>query len=129
LWQLRLMTRGKLRWRRQGLRCLFLVMPTLTWARRYCACSGESWADGPAHDAKGALELDSGPGRSGRGRCGAGQRSDRVVGEFTGAHPDWLTVIQLPTTCALDLNSVEGSWANMKNGCCCRKEGVKWLAI
>ena len=33
---------------------------------------------------------------------------------FTGAHPDWLTVIQLPAY-APDLNPVEGAWANMKN--------------
>jgi transposase len=35
--------------------------------------------------------------------------------EFTGAHPGWLTVIQLPAY-APDLNPVEGVWANMKNG-------------
>ena len=35
--------------------------------------------------------------------------------EFTGAHPDWLTVIQLPSY-APDLNPCEGVWANMKNG-------------
>ena len=34
---------------------------------------------------------------------------------FTGAHPDWLTVIQLPAY-APDLNPAEGVWANMKNG-------------
>jgi hypothetical protein len=34
---------------------------------------------------------------------------------FTGAHPDWLTVIQLPSY-APDLNPAEGVWANMKNG-------------
>ena len=33
---------------------------------------------------------------------------------FTGAHPDWLTVIQLPAY-APDLNPVEGAWANMKS--------------
>jgi hypothetical protein len=33
---------------------------------------------------------------------------------FTGAHPDWLTVVQLPAY-APDLNPVEGAWANMKN--------------
>jgi transposase len=33
---------------------------------------------------------------------------------FTGAHRDWLTVIQLPAY-APDLNPVEGAWANMKN--------------
>ncbi len=38
-----------------------------------------------------------------------------VMREFTGAHPDWLTVIQLPAY-APDLNPVEGVWANMKNG-------------
>ena len=38
-----------------------------------------------------------------------------VMQEFTGAHPDWLTVIQLPSY-APDLNPCEGVWANMKNG-------------
>ena len=38
-----------------------------------------------------------------------------VMREFTGAHPGWLTVIQLPSY-APDLNPVEGVWANMKNG-------------
>lgn len=38
-----------------------------------------------------------------------------VMREFTGAHPDWLTVVQLPA-CALELNPVEGVWANIKNG-------------
>lgn len=38
-----------------------------------------------------------------------------VMHEFTGAHPDWLTVIQLPSY-APDLNACEGVWANMKNG-------------
>jgi DDE superfamily endonuclease len=38
-----------------------------------------------------------------------------MMREFTGAHPDWLTVIQLPAY-APDLNPVEGVWANMKNG-------------
>ena len=38
-----------------------------------------------------------------------------VMHEFTGAHPDWLTVIQLPSY-APDLNPCEGVWANMKNG-------------
>ena len=33
---------------------------------------------------------------------------------FTGAHPDWLTVVQLPAY-APDLNPVEGAWANMKS--------------
>jgi hypothetical protein len=33
---------------------------------------------------------------------------------FTGAHQDWLTVVQLPAY-APDLNPVEGAWANMKN--------------
>ena len=33
---------------------------------------------------------------------------------FTGAHPNWLTVVQLPA-CAPDLNPVEGAWANMKS--------------
>jgi hypothetical protein len=37
-----------------------------------------------------------------------------VMREFTGAHPDWLTVIQLPAY-APDLNP-GGVWANMKNG-------------
>jgi len=34
---------------------------------------------------------------------------------FIEAHPDWLTEARLPA-CALDLNPVEGAWANMKNG-------------
>ena len=38
-----------------------------------------------------------------------------VMHEFTGAHPDWLTVIQLPSY-APELNPCEGVWANMKNG-------------
>ncbi len=38
-----------------------------------------------------------------------------VMRKFTGAHPDWLTVIQLPSY-APDLNPCEGVWANMKNG-------------
>jgi DDE superfamily endonuclease len=38
-----------------------------------------------------------------------------VMHEFAGAHPDWLTVIQLPSY-APDLNACEGVWANMKNG-------------
>ena len=38
-----------------------------------------------------------------------------VMREFTGAHPDWLTVVQLPSY-APELNPVEGVWANMKNG-------------
>ena len=33
---------------------------------------------------------------------------------FTGAHPNWLTVVQLPAY-APDLNPVEGAWANMKS--------------
>ena len=32
---------------------------------------------------------------------------------FTGAHPDWLTVVQLPAY-APDLNPVEGAWANIR---------------
>jgi len=35
--------------------------------------------------------------------------------EFTQAHPDWLTVIQL-SAYAPDLNPVEGVWVKMKNG-------------
>jgi transposase len=35
--------------------------------------------------------------------------------EFTGAHPDWLTVIQLPAY-APEPNPVEGLWASTKNG-------------
>ncbi len=38
-----------------------------------------------------------------------------VMREFTGAHPDWLTVVQLPAY-APELNPVEGVWANTKNG-------------
>ena len=37
-----------------------------------------------------------------------------VMRTLTGAHPDWLTVVQLPAY-APDLNPVEGAWANMKN--------------
>ena len=37
-----------------------------------------------------------------------------VMRTFTSAHPDWLTVVQLPAY-APDLNPVEGAWANMKN--------------
>ena len=118
---------GQVRWHRHGVRCLFLVMSVLTWPRG-TVCTQESWADGPTRDAKGALELGPGPGRSGRGRCGTGQGGDSVVGVFTDTHPDWLTVIQLPT-CVLDLNSLEGVWANMKNVWCCGKEGTEWLAI
>ena len=39
----------------------------------------------------------------------------KVMRQFTGAHPDWLTVIALPA-CTPDLNAVEGAWANMKSG-------------
>jgi hypothetical protein len=38
-----------------------------------------------------------------------------VMHEFTGAHPDWLTVIQLPAY-APELNPAEGLWASTKNG-------------
>jgi hypothetical protein len=38
-----------------------------------------------------------------------------VMRTFTGAHRDWLTVVQLPAY-APDLNPAEGAWANMKNG-------------
>ena len=38
-----------------------------------------------------------------------------VMRQFTGAHPDWLTVVQLPA-CAPDLNAVEGAWSAMKSG-------------
>jgi DDE superfamily endonuclease len=34
---------------------------------------------------------------------------------FTDAHPDWLTVVQLPGY-APDLNAVEGAWSAMKSG-------------
>ena len=37
-----------------------------------------------------------------------------VMREFTGAHPDWLTVARLPAY-APELNAVEGAWATMKN--------------
>ena len=37
-----------------------------------------------------------------------------VMRTFTGAHPDWLTVVQLPAY-APDLNPVEGAWSNMKS--------------
>lgn len=39
----------------------------------------------------------------------------KVMREFTGAHPDWLTVIQLPAY-APKRNPAEGAWSNMKNG-------------
>jgi transposase len=38
----------------------------------------------------------------------------RKMRAFTTAHPDWLTVIQLPAY-APDLNPVEGAWSVMKN--------------
>jgi hypothetical protein len=38
-----------------------------------------------------------------------------VMRAFTSAHPDWLTVVQLPSY-APDLNAVEGAWSVMKNG-------------
>jgi putative transposase len=38
----------------------------------------------------------------------------RKMQAFTTAHPDWLTVIQLPAY-APDLNPVEGAWSVMKN--------------
>jgi transposase len=41
-------------------------------------------------------------------------RSKRMC-QFTGAHPDWLTVVHLPGY-APDLNAAEGAWANMKAG-------------
>jgi putative transposase len=39
----------------------------------------------------------------------------RKMRTFTTGHPDWLTVIQLPSY-APDLNPVEGAWSVMKNG-------------
>jgi transposase len=39
----------------------------------------------------------------------------KTMREFTAAHPDWLTVVQLPAY-APELNPCEGAWANMKNG-------------
>ena len=38
----------------------------------------------------------------------------KVMRTFTGGHPDWLTVIQLPAY-APDLNPVEGAWSCMKS--------------
>jgi len=38
-----------------------------------------------------------------------------AMGAFTGAHPDWLTEVRLPSY-APELNPVEGAWSNMKNG-------------
>jgi transposase len=38
-----------------------------------------------------------------------------VMRKFTGAHPDWLTVVQLPPY-APGLNPVEGVRAHMDNG-------------
>jgi len=37
-----------------------------------------------------------------------------VMHTFTGAHPDWLTVVQLPGY-APDLNPAEGVWSTMKS--------------
>ncbi len=37
-----------------------------------------------------------------------------VMREFTGVHPDWLTVARLPAY-APELNAVEGAWPAMKN--------------
>ena len=37
-----------------------------------------------------------------------------VMHTFTGAHPDWLTVVQLPAY-APDLNPAEGVWSTMKS--------------
>ena len=39
----------------------------------------------------------------------------KVMHRFTGAHPDWLTVVQLPAY-APELNPCEGVWASTKNG-------------
>jgi hypothetical protein len=39
----------------------------------------------------------------------------KVMHRFTGAHPDWLTVVQLPAY-APELNACEGVWASTKNG-------------
>jgi len=38
----------------------------------------------------------------------------KVMRTFTGGHPAWLTVIQLPSY-APDLNPVEGAWSSMKS--------------
>ena len=38
-----------------------------------------------------------------------------VMRQFTDAHPDWLTVVQL-SAYAPDLNAVEGAWSAMKSG-------------
>lgn len=38
----------------------------------------------------------------------------KVMRAFTGGHPDWLTVIQLPAY-APDLNPAEGAWSSMKS--------------
>jgi hypothetical protein len=37
-----------------------------------------------------------------------------VMRQFTGAHPDWLTVVQTPSY-APELNPVEGVWSAMKS--------------
>ena len=42
-------------------------------------------------------------------------RVSGVMRAFTGAHQDWLTVVQMPAY-APDLNPVEGTWSTMKNG-------------
>ena len=38
-----------------------------------------------------------------------------VMRQFTSAHPDWLTVVQMPSY-APELNAVEGVWSSMKAG-------------
>jgi hypothetical protein len=82
LWRPRLMTRGQVRCRRGGLRCLGLAMSALTCASRRRECSGgKSRADSPAHDPQGAPELD--PVRIDPGVRGGGadQGADRVMGQ------------------------------------------------
>jgi putative transposase len=39
----------------------------------------------------------------------------KAMRAFTSAHPDWLTVVQLPA-CAPGLNPAEGAWSSMKAG-------------
>jgi transposase len=62
-----------------------------------------------------------GPGKRAGGNTGTASWADltthisAAMRAFTGAHPDWLTIVQVPAY-APDLNAVEGAWANIKDG-------------
>jgi transposase len=53
-------------------------------------------------------------------KAGTAPRTDftthrsKAMRTFTGGHPDWLTVVQLPAY-APDLNPAEGAWSSMKS--------------